>query len=163
MTNVSTFQQLRRSRARRLGLQSRSAPSGVTGASWWTEQNSRCSSGLAFMATPGLTRIETTHWTARYVVPSMLSQSDLFSSSFPFLIPSSSRTIPLAIPAASMIPWPSRPLASSRNMHEFWLPASGYGRTRHILLRHGASHPSESPLVASCRLTKGPTTIMYQE
>ena len=38
------------------------------GISWWMAPNSRYSSGLAFTATRGLTRIETTHWTARCVV-----------------------------------------------------------------------------------------------
>jgi len=68
MTNVSTSQQLRRRRVQRHGSQSRYAPSGVMGISWWMAPNSCYSSSLAFTATHGLTRIETTHWTARCVV-----------------------------------------------------------------------------------------------
>jgi hypothetical protein len=46
------------------------ALSGEMGISWSMEQSSRCSSGLAFMATLGSTRISPTHWTARYVLMS---------------------------------------------------------------------------------------------
>ena len=44
------------------------ALSGVTGTLWWMEPNFCYSSGLAFMAMPGLIRIEGTHWTARCVI-----------------------------------------------------------------------------------------------
>jgi len=87
-TNLSTFWQLRRRRAQRHGLQGRCALSGVMAISWSMEQNSCCSSGLAFMAMPGLTRISPICWTARYV-PIFINTVAIwpFTSLSPYLIP----------------------------------------------------------------------------